>query len=112
MPRKNNDPLLKIKDLSKFIKHLAAETAKGCGINIKKEKIKDYITSNNLKQIISQYAESDKDGNLFINNKIYSKIQDDVTGWILGVSLAKAAANNELECCWDDEKNCMIFTVK
>ena len=108
---RNNDPLLKIKDLRKFVKYLAINTAKECGINTQKDKIKNYINASNIKQIVAQHAKIDKHGNMMINNKIFSKIQDDVLQWILGVSLAKAAAKNELECSWDNEKNCMIFKL-
>lgn len=111
MPKKN-DPLLKIKDLSKLIKYLAFNTAKECGINTKEDKIKNYINASNIKQIVAEHARVDKHGNMMINNKIFSKIQDDVLEWILGVSLAKAAAKNEIECSWDDEKNCMIFKLQ
>ena len=108
---KGRDPLLKIKNLNKFIKYLAVNTAKDCGINTKKDKIKNYINVSNIKQIVTQHAKIDKHGNMMINNKIFAKIQDDILEWILGVSLAKAAAKNELECSWDDEKNCMTFKL-
>jgi len=109
MPRR--DPLLKIKDIRKLIKYLALHGAKDCGIDTKKHKIKDFINTSNIQQIIAQHAKSDKNGNLMINNKIFDKIQDDIMEWILGVSLAKAAANDEIECSWDDTKNCMIFKI-
>jgi hypothetical protein len=105
------DPLMKIKDISKLIKYLAIHGAKECGIDSKKDKIKNYINTSNIKQIIAEHAKQDKNGNLMINNKIFAKIQDDIMEWILGVSLAKSAAKNEIECSWDDSRNCMIFKI-
>jgi hypothetical protein len=108
MPRRN-DPLLKIKSMKKFIKFLAITTAKDCGINLKEEKVKNYINSSNIRQIIYQYAKRNKYGDCLINNKILAKIKDELMSWILGVILAKSAAKNEIECSWDDKRNCMIF---
>lgn len=110
MSRKN-DPLLKIKNMKKFVRFLAINTAKGCGIDLKNDKIKNYINGNNIRQIIKQYAKNNPHGDILINNKILAKIQDEITSWILGVVLAKSAAKNELDCSWDDQKNCMIFNI-
>lgn len=95
--------------MKKLVKFLATSTAKGCGLDLKKDKVKNYINGSNVKQIILQYAKRNKSGDCFINQKILSKIQDELTSWILGVILAKSAANDEIDCSWDDNKNCMIF---
>lgn len=102
------DPYIKIKNLSKFAKFLATTVAKDCGLEIDKVKVNDFITLKNVKGIIRQYAKV-KNEELFINTKILLKINDELLSWILGVSLAKAASNGELECYWDDLKNCMMF---
>ena len=99
---------MKIEDLSKFVKFLAQAAVKDCGIKINKAKINNYITLQNVEGIVRQYARI-KNDQLYINRKILLKINNDLLSWVLGVSLAKAAANGELECYWDDIKNCMIF---
>lgn len=108
----SNDPLMKIKNIKKLAKFLAINTAQECGIDLKKDKIKNYINCSNITQIIREHAKKNKNGDLLINNKILYKIQEDITSWIIGVILAKSAANDEIDCLWDDNKNCMVFKFK
>lgn len=106
------DPLMKITDIDKFAKFLAYNTVQDCGIDIKRREIKNYITTKNVEEIIIQYAKRDKKNNLLVNGKILDKIQNDLMDWVLGVSLAKMAAKDELECYWDTERDCMVFATK
>jgi hypothetical protein len=102
------DRLMEITDLNKFAKYIAVHTANEIGIETKKNSLKEYITLKNVKGIVSQYAKI-KNGKMCVNNRIMKKIQNELTNWILGVSLAKMAGNDEIDCYWDDTKNCMMF---
>jgi hypothetical protein len=104
------DPLMKITNISKFAKFLVHNTIKDCGIEIQMKEIKNYINNTNVEGIVKQYAKRDSKNNLMVNNKIVQKIQNDLMDWILGVSLAKLAAKDELNCYWDNKRNCMVFS--
>lgn len=106
------DPLMKITNISKFAKFIVQNTIQDCGIEIKTKEIKQYINNTNVEGIVRQYAKKDKHNNLMVNNKIVQKIQNELMNWILGVSLAKMAAKDELDCYWDSKRNCMIFSNK
>lgn len=106
------DPLMKITNISKFSQFIVYNTIKDCGIEIKRKDIKQYINNKNIEEIVRQYAKRDKHNNLMVNDKIVQKIQSELMDWILGVSLAKMAAKDELDCYWDSKRNCMIFSPK
>ena len=36
----------------------------------------------------------------------------DMSGWLLGVNLAKLAADDKLDCYCDSKKGCMVFKKK
>jgi hypothetical protein len=107
---RKKDPLLKIKDLHRFSRHIGVSALKECGINTSKEKLKDYITQHNITEIVTQYAKTNNKGEYFINNRIFAKIHGSIIDWVVGVSLAKAASEGEIDCYWDNEKNCMMFS--
>ena len=44
--------------------------------------------------------------------KYKQKRYDEILDWLIGVELAKMAADDKLECYWDDEANEMVFKGK
>jgi hypothetical protein len=104
------DPLHKIKHLKSMAKFMAKNVALDCGFSIKE--LKQFMTVNNAINIIKENAKKDKDGNLLVNEKIIEKIHFEISSWLIGVNLAKLAAQDLLDCFWDEKKNCMIFSKK
>lgn len=104
------DPLHKIKNITKLAKHLAKNVAKDCGLTI--EDLKEYMTVKNAIELVKEHAHKDENGEFLINTKILEKICFSISGWLLGVNLAKLAAQDELDCYWDNKKNCMVFKKK
>jgi hypothetical protein len=104
------DPLHRIKNLKKLAKHLAKSVAEDCGLTI--DDLKEYMTVKNAINIVKENAKKDKNGELLINTKILEKICLEMSGWLLGVNLAKLASQDVLDCYWDNKKNCMVFKKK
>ena len=104
------DNLVKIKDLTRAAKHLGKDIAKQRKIPL--GKFKEYITVNEVKNIIKQFGLQDEDGNVLINYKILHKICEEINVWVLGIELSKLAALDSIETYWDDERNCMVFSYK
>jgi hypothetical protein len=104
------DPLHRIKDIKKLAKHLAKNIAMDCGFTI--EELKQYMSVKNAINIIKEHAQKDKDGEFLINTRILETICVDMSGWLLGVNLAKLAADDKLDCYWDSKKDCMVFKKK
>lgn len=104
------DPLHRIKDIKKLAKHLAKNVAVDCGLTI--EDLKQYMTVKNAISIIKENAKINEKGEFLINTKILEKICLEMSGWLLGVNLAKLASDDVLDCYWDNRKNCMVFKKK
>jgi|688.fasta_scaffold307318_4 hypothetical protein len=104
------DNLVKIKNLTRAAKHLGKDIAKQRKIPL--GKFKEYITVNEVKNIIKQFGLQDEDGSILINYKILHKICEEINVWVLGIELSKLAALDSIETYWDDERNCMVFSYK
>jgi hypothetical protein len=104
------DPLHRIKNIKRLARHLAKTVAEDCGLTI--EDLKQYMTVKNAISIVKENAKQDEHGEFLINTKILEKICLDMSGWLLGVNLAKLASEDLLDCYWDSKKNCMVFKKK
>lgn len=104
------DPLHRIKDIKKLAKHLAKVVAVDCGFTI--DELKQFMTVKNAINIIKEQAQKGKDGEFLINTKILENICSEMSGWLLGVNLARLASDDKLDCYWDDKKDCMVFRKK
>ena len=99
-----------IKDLNKFAKNLGRMVAKDSGFSHKQ--LKSYITVSNIKNLIIQYCNGRKYGKLLIDEEHTSKVCSEIFDWLVGVDLAKLAAEDVLDCYWDDSMNEMVFKYK
>lgn len=104
-----NDPLVKIKNINQMSKHIGRDAAKSMGIPI--EELKQFIKPKEIKSILKQYCVK-KDEDYLLNAIILKKVFHEVNNWILGIQLSKLASSGELDACWDDEQNCMVFETK
>lgn len=78
----------------------------------KSTNLDDYITVNQISDIIvSNSCGKNDEGYYIIDEDIFEDIFDDVAEMIYGVGMAKLAADNLIECAWDNKKNRMIFWV-
>lgn len=102
--------IYEITHLNAFAKSLGVNVAKDSGFSIKE--LKRYIKVSNIKNIIKQYAKKNKYGNLVINDEAAQNICSDIFDWLIGANLAELAAEDVIDCYWDDEQNCMMFKTK
>lgn len=75
--------------------------------------LNEYIT---LTQIINMVKENckgfDEEDRPLLDENTNEKIFEDTAVWIHSVGLAKLAAQDLIECAWDDENNQMVFWAK
>lgn len=72
--------------------------------------INDYITIEQVKQIISQNILGVDDvGDYMITEQLFDTIFETVRDEIYQSALSKLAAKNIIECAWDTENQTMIF---
>lgn len=102
--------MYQIKHINKFAKSLGKMVAKDSGFSQKE--LQSYINVINIKNLIKEHCVTDKQGNLFIDEDQTSEVCNEIFGWLIGVDLAKLAAEDELDCYWDDKSNEMVFKKK
>lgn len=74
------------------------------------ESLDDYISINQVYNIVNENAvDMDEDGRYILDEDANETIFDSVRIWIHNVGLAKLAADNLIECAWDDKLNEMVF---
>lgn len=94
-------------NLNGMAKNLGKKVAKDNHFSMKE--LKEYIKVSNIKAIIAQYCAL-KDDRLWINEERLMMAYEDIHQWLVGVDLAKKAAHGSLDCYWDDDKECMVFS--
>jgi hypothetical protein len=102
--------IYEVKNLNHFAKNLGKMVAKDAGFTQKQ--LKKYIKVANIKHIIYQHCNGRKHGNLLIDEENTSIVCSEIFNWLLGVDLAAMAANDILDCYWDDNLNEMVFKYK
>ena len=97
-----------IKNLTTFSKGIGKAVAED--LDLATHELSDYITVRNVKQIAQQFCVYNKHRKKYIaNEKILESIVEETRNWILGLQLARECSSGQLECAWDDKRDCMIF---
>jgi|688.fasta_scaffold400786_3 hypothetical protein len=74
------------------------------------ENLDDFITINQVKDIISNHIVGiDENDRYIVDEDSFNDTFEEVSIWLHEVGLAKLAAAGKLECAWDDESGEMIF---
>jgi len=95
-----------VRDMDGFAKRIGLHVAEY--MEIPRKQLKNYIKVFNIKEISKQYC-TEKDGRYFIDDQSIDSIVEDVSDWIIGIDLAALAADDKLNCYWDDDLNEMVF---
>jgi len=101
--------MYEIKSLNQFAKSIGKEVAKDGGFSFKE--LKEYINVVNIKNIVKKHARV-KNHKFYINENETHQVCEEIFDWLTGVSLAKLAADDFLDCWWDDKQDCMVFKKK
>jgi hypothetical protein len=77
------------------------------------DNLDDYITITQLVQMVRKNCCGfDDDNRPLLNEKTNEQIYESTITWIHNVALAKLAAQDLVECAWDDDANEMVFWSK
>lgn len=98
-----------IKNMMGFCKTIGFTVADEIGMSPKE--FKNYIKPSNVRKIAEQYC-TKKGRSYFIEEEKIDDIYEDTRNWVIGIDLAKLAAQDKLECYWDDDINQMVFQKK
>ena len=99
-----------IKNINSLAKILGKTVAKDADFSYLE--LKKYISVGNIKNIIKKHIEKDKNGNNSISNRGINDSMIEIFDWLVGRDLAALAAEDKVDCFWDDNKNEMIFKGK
>lgn len=94
------------------ITHLASSIRKNAAMGIgdtENENLDTFMSIGQVKNIILENTDQDEDNLIIMDEDQYNNIFDEVTDWIINAGLAKLAAEDKIQCAWDDEQNCMVF---
>jgi hypothetical protein len=79
----------------------------------KQDNLDNFISLGQMKGLFEEYCLGfDDDDRPLLNEESNERIFEETSIWIHSVSLAKLAAKDMIECCWDDENNEMVFWQK
>lgn len=102
----NEEELMRITDVKGIAKYVGKDVANEMMIPIKE--MKEFIKPSEVASIILQYSMY-KNGQYYLNYQILQKIFNETKNRVVGIQLAKLAADGKLETIWDEENNCMTF---
>ena len=102
-----------ITKMGKFCKAIIREAANGLSQKKQNGNINDFITIEQCKQIVESQCDIAEDtGEYTINEKSYWNIIIKVSEQIYQSALSKLAADDIIECAWDDDTNKMVFWIE
>lgn len=92
--------------------HLASSIRKNAAMGIgdtENQDLDSFMSIGQVENVILENTDKDEDNNIIMDEDQYNSIFDEVTDWIINSGLAKLAAEDKIQCAWDDEQNCMVF---
>lgn len=107
------DDVYSIINLDGYVAEMRQAAASNISENSVNDNLDDYISLDQMVGLVRKNCLGfDTQNNPVLNEQTNEKIFEEATVWIHNVGLAKLAANDLIECAWDDESNEMIFWHK
>lgn len=101
-----------IVDLEGYASQMRDAAAKSLSENYT-ENLDDFITINQMINMVKKECVGfDDDDRPLLDEDTNEKIFENIAIWIHNVGLAKLAAQNLVECAWDNDSNEMVFWAK
>jgi hypothetical protein len=108
-----SEEIYAINNLDGYVSQMREAAAKNISENSHEDNLDDYISINQMVGLVKSNCLGYDDNNYpLLNEDANQKIFDEITIWIHNIGLAKLAAQDLVECAWDDELNEMVFWQK
>ena len=102
-----------ITDVAGYVTQMREAAVKNISENSNQDNLDNYITIDQMIELVkSNCLGYDDNNHPLLNEHNNQKIFDEITIWIHNIGLAKLAAQDLIECAWDDELNEMVFWHK
>lgn len=92
--------------------HLASSIRKNAAMSVgdtENQDLDTFVSISQVASVILENTDKDEENNIIMDEDQYNTIFDEVTDWIINSGLSKLAAEDKVQCAWDDEQNCMVF---
>jgi len=108
-----SEEIYAINNLDGYVTQMREAASKNISENSSEDNLDDYISINQMVGLVKSNCLGYDDNNYpLLNEDANQKIFDEITIWIHNIGLAKLAAQDLVECAWDDELNEMVFWQK
>ena len=102
-----------ITDLNGYVSQMREAAAQSISENNINDDLDGYISLNQMIDLVKNNCLGfDNDNYPLLNEESNQKIYEETAIWIHNIGLAKLAAQDLVECAWDDELNEMVFWQK
>lgn len=101
-----------ITDLNGYISQMRSAAAKSLS-DSEEDNLDDFISVGQMTNMIKKECLGfDDEDRPLLDEEVNEKIFEETAIWIQNVALARLAAQDLVECAWDDETNDMVFWQK
>ena len=108
-----DDQIYAITNLEGYVADMRIMAAKSLSDDAEKENLDDYITLEQMTNLVKSECLGYDDLNRpLLNEDVNAKLYEQVAIWIHNVGLARLAAQDLIDCAWDDEVNDFVFSAK
>lgn len=102
-----------IVDLNGYVSQMREVAAQSISENSSEDNLDSYISLDQMVGLVKNNCLGfDDSEHPLLNEEANQKIFEEVSVWIHNIGLAKLAAQDLVECAWDDELNEMVFWQK
>lgn len=107
------DEVYAIIDLNGYVSQMREVAADNISENGHSDNLDEYISLDQMIGLVKKTCLGFDDNNYpLLNEDKNQQIFEEITVWIHNVGLAKLAAQDLVECAWDNELNEMVFWQK
>ena len=102
-----------ITDVEGYVSQMREAAANNISENSSQDNLDNYISIDQMIGLVKSHCLGYDDNNHpLLNEENNQKIFEEASVWIHNAGLAKLAAEDLVECAWDDELNEMVFWHK
>lgn len=108
-----NEEIYAIVDLNGYVSQMREAAAQSISDNSVNDNLDQYISLDQMIGLVKNHCLGfDDSEHPLLNEESNQKIYEETAIWIHNIGLAKLAAQDLVECAWDDELNEMVFWNK
>jgi hypothetical protein len=102
-----------ITDIDGYLNQMRQAAARALSDNSDQDNLDDFISMGQMKGLFEEYCLGfDNQDRPLLNQESNERIFEETSVWIHSVALAKLAAKDMIECCWDSTNDEMVFWQK